>query len=297
MTDDQLLPEWAKPFGDAGDANDYWDLVCEVATLRWGTKPALDYLRGTVTMENGAVLNIGNIAADAIRYDQDTQRRGLYNFFCSFDTFQADAMADPMRDWEWARPRLRVRLQMAWEPGWKLVARPLDSRTILIVALDHESGCMPLAASKMDEWPVTEEEVWEIATANSVQQDRLERIELAAVRPRIYCFNGGMFTSGIALDLTGRLEQPLGDLGALVACPTAHITYVSPIRSMDRVQDTVARILMLSVMIQRDEPNPISTSVFWYRRPGVLEPGIVLSPPDRMENCFSEPIRTILDAA
>ncbi len=297
MTHDHLLPEWAQPFRNAEAANNYWDMVCEIATIRWGDQCTLNYLAGTLEMPNGAYLNIANVAIATAGSNPQSQRRGLYNFFASFDQFKPGELEQQMNDWEWVRPRLRIRLQRSWNPGWELLARSIDAQTDLVVALDHDLGSMPLAASKIDKWPVSKAEVWRVATEASAGQGGIERFDLVETYPKIICFDGGMFTSGIVMDLGGRLQHPVGELGALVSCPTAHITYVSPIRTLVNVQDAVARMLTLSVLCQQSEPNPITTSVFWYRSPGRLEPGVAFTGKNRLDIRFSEPLRSILDQA
>ncbi len=302
---DQLLPEWAQPFGDADAADEYWDLVCEIAHTRWGDDITLSYLWGRAEHSDGRVAQIHNIAKDAVGLDRRTQRNSLYNFFSMLDDMKRER--EQFRDWEWAAPRLRRRLQANWECPWELVDEPVDPYTNWVVALASESGCAPVAAAWLDDWKVDAAEVWERATAHSMRPKRLRRRKIHHVaaldgRPAaltfdktLHCFDGDMYTTGLAIDLTDRLPGQLGEDGALVVAPTAHQLYVMPITDLAEVPPLVIPLMVMSVLRQHTEPNPVSRSVFWYREPGRLEPCMTYSPEGQISVCAEEPLAKILN--
>ncbi len=305
---DQLLPEWAQPFGNPNAANDYWDLVCEVTYLRWGDEISLSYLAGKAKHVDGRVAQIHNIARAAVGLPADEQRRGLYNFFSMLDDMKRSI--EFLRNWDWVAPRLRRRLQLHWTPGWELLTEPVDAHTQWVVAVDSDSSCSPVNKEWMYDWGVCEEEVWERATAQSLRPRGMRRMQIDEVdglngapspmrfNDQLYCFEGDMYTSGMAADLTGRFQKSLGEHGALVIAPTAHQLYVHPIRHIEQVPELIAPLTVLSIMRTQTEPNPIGNSILWYREPGVLEPCTEFGPPMRIDVvCHSEPLRSVLLAA
>lgn len=302
------MPDWAQPFHDPDAANRYWDLVCEVATLRWGDEVSLSYLAGQVVHTDGRVAQIHNIARDATGRSLEVQRKGLYNFFSMMDDMPRTR--ELLNDWQWVRSRLRRRLQTRWEPGWNLVALEVDEHTQWVVAVDTGDSCVPVSAKQLTTWKVSEDEIWALATTQSLRPRGMRRLLIDKVdgldgqpsslrfNDRLYCFNGDMYTSGMAADLTGRFQQPLSDLGALVVAPTAHQLFVHPIRDIESVPPLIAPLTVLSVLRTYTEPNPISNSVLWYRGPGVLEPCTQFRQPSTIEvACPNEPLRSVLRAA
>ena len=301
---DQLLPEWAKPFGDANAADDYWDLVCEVAHARWGDNITLSYLWGRAEHADGRVGQIHNIAKEAVGQDRKTQRTGLYNFFSMLDDM--DRERELFSNWEWAAPRLRRRLQANWQCPWDLVDEPVDTYTNWIVAVASETGCAPVAAAWLNDWGVDEAQVWELATAQSARPRGLRRRRIRDVagldgRPSavtfdqtLHCFDGDMYTTGLAHDLTDRLPGSGGVHGALVVAPTAHQLYVMPIADLTEVPPVVIPLMVMSALRQHTEPNPVSRSVFWYRGPGRLEPCMTCSPEGRVTVLAAEPLAGLL---
>ncbi len=302
---DQLLPDWAQPFGGAGRANAYWDLVCDVSGHRWGGDVSLSYLTGTVTHTDGRVARIHNIARDAVGRTDDVQRQGLYNFFSMMDDMERTRMF--LQDWTWVRPRLRRRLQTRWQTEWELVSQPVDEHTQWLVVVDTDDSCVPVNAEQLGCWHVTRDEVWAVATAQALRPRGMRRLLVDEVTGvdgratplrfgnRLFCFAGDMYTSGIAADLTGRFQRALTSLGALVIAPTAHQLFVYPIRDVGQVPQLVAPLTVLSVIRTQTEPNPISNSVLWYREPGVLEPCTQFTPPSTIEiACTSDPLRSVL---
>ncbi|MFW2380781.1 MAG: hypothetical protein ACN4GZ_03405 [Acidimicrobiales bacterium] len=300
---DQLLPEWAQSFNGADSANDYWDLVCEIAHSRWGTDITLNYLWGRIEHRDGRIAQIHNIAKDAVGLDRRTQRNGLYNFLSMVDDMKREN--ELFSDWEWAAPRLRRRLQANWECPWQLVDEPIDPYTNWVVAVAAESGCAPVAAAWLDKWQVGAAEVWERATAQSRHPRNLVRRKMhdvaglnghpaLAFDSTLHCFDGDMYTTGLATDLTDELPEPLGENGALVVAPTAHQLYVMPIADLAAVPPMVVPLMVMSALRQHTDTNPVTRSVFWYRGPNRLEPCVTHSAQGRVTVCADEPLATIL---
>ncbi len=289
---DQLLPEWAQPFGDPLVANDYWDLVCEVAEARWGDDITLSYLEGSARHRDGRVAQFHNIARDAVDRDHDTQRRGLYNFLAMLDDMLRETRQ--LASWEWAAPRLRRRLQMRWDPPWPILHKSLDLHTDWIVALDTESGCAPVAVEWLADWGVSAETAWERASQQSLANPHIEVGRLGVDDDEVIGLYGDMCTSGAAMDLTQWFDEPLGDLGALVIAPTAHLLYAVPLRNLAAVADEALQLMVLGGLRMSSEPNPISQSLFWYRGPGRLEPCVSLSPTGSLRIDAGEPLRSRL---
>ncbi len=302
---DQLLPEWAQPFDNADTANDYWDLVCEVAHTRWGDDISLNYLWGRAEHTDGWVAQIHNLAKDAVGLDSRTQRTGLYNFFSMFDDMKRENQL--FKDWEWAAPRLRRRLQANWECPWQLLDDPIDPYTNWVVAIATESGCAPVAKAWLGDWDADESEVWARATRQSMLPPKLRRRRINQVASvngdpalltfdrTLHCFEGDMYTTGLAADLTDRLPGLIGEFGALVVAPTAHQLYVMPVADLAEVPPVVVPLMVMSILRQHTEPNPVSRSVLWYRGPGRLEPCMTYSSEGRITVCAAEPLATILN--
>jgi hypothetical protein len=301
---DQLLPAWAQPFGDAAAADDYWDLVCEIAQLRWGDDITLSFLWGRAEHHDGRAVQIHNIAKDAVGLDRRTQRNALYNFFSMVDDIEREHAL--FKKWEWAAPRLRRRLQANWECPWELVDEPVDPHTNWVVAIASESGCAPVAAEWLNHWNVDAAQVWKRATAQSMRPRGLRRRVIDHVagpngNPSLlrfggglHCLEGDLYTTGLANDLTERLPHPLGEHGALVAAPTAHQLYVMPIGDLVEVPPVVVPLIVMSVLRQYTDPNPVSRGVFWYRGRGRLEPCVTYSNEGRVAVHADEPLATIL---
>ncbi len=289
---DQLLPDWAQAFDDAEAADTYWELVCEVAHARWGDDITLNYLCGRAEHADGRVARIHNIARDAVGLDPTIQRNGLYNFFSMLDDMKREN--ELLKHWRWVGPRLRRRLQAEWNCPWPLVHEPIDRDTNWIVSVATESGCVPVAQSWLRDWDIDEPTVWERATQQSMRPKRLRRRVLRTVegpeRARavlrfdrgLHSFDGDMFTTGLATDLSEWLPEAQGEFGALIVAPTAHQLYVQPIISLDEVPPLIAPLTVLSILHQQTAPNPVSRSVLWYRGPGRLEPCTTYSPKGRI---------------
>ncbi len=301
---DQLLPQWAQPFDDAQAANDYWDLVCEIAHTRWGNDITLNYLWGRAEHTDGRIAQIHNLAKDAVGLDTLTQRTGLYNFFSMFDDMKREN--ELFKDWEWVAPRLRRRLQANWECPWQLVDDPIDPYTNWVVAIATESGCAPVAQAWLDDWGVNRAAVWARATRQSMHPPNVRRRTINHVAgaggnpalltfdKALHCFDGDMYTTGLAADLTGLFAGQIGEYGALVCAPTAHQLYVMPIADLAEVPPVVVPLMVMSILRQHTEPNPVSRSVLWYRGPEQLEPCMTYSPEGRISVCAAEPLATIL---
>lgn len=290
----QLLPDWAQPFPTASDADDYWDLVYDVATTRWGDDVICNYVFGTIRSPAGGTAHIDNIARDAARVpDIEARRRALYSFFSLLDDHSPERLAAQLEDWDWVRPRLRLRLMARFDAGFEHVRRPVDRRTDWVLALEITDGCLPIGVDVAACWPMGTEELWRLGQLQSLAASGVRRVQIWQA-PSIVCFEGGMFTSGLLTDLSGRLPTPVGPLGALVTAPTAHRCYVVPIRHTAIVPEAVVRLMSLSLLDQHTEPNRLSPSILWYRGAGVLEPGISVGP-SGIEVDLDEPLRTALE--
>lgn len=290
---DQLLPEWAQPFASPEEANEYWDLVCEVAAARWGDAVTCNYLFGTVMAPGGGVARIDNIARDAVHVrSAEVRRRGLYGFFSMMDDYRPDRLAEQLADWDWVRPRLRARLMGRFDAGIDHVRRRLDRRTDWVLALDLTSGCMPVGADVVGAWPVNGDDLWDLGHRQSGELSA--RRATMWLDPLVTGFYGNLFTSGLVGDLTDHLNRPIGPLGALVAAPVAHRLYVAPLRSPQETPEAVVRLMSLSILDQETEPNRLSSSILWYRGPGLLEPGLLVGN-DGIEVHLDEPLRSALD--
>lgn len=290
---DQLLPEWAQPFASPDEANEYWDLVCEVAAARWGEAVTCNYLFGTVMAPGGAVAHIDNLARDAVHVrSAEVRRRGLYGFFSMMDDHRPDRLAEQLADWEWVRPRVRTRLMGRFDAGIGHVSRSLDRRTDWVLALDLTTGCMPVGADVAEAWPMSRNDLWDLGHRQAVSLPA--RRATVWLDPVVTGFDGNLFTSGLVGDLTGRLTQPIGPLGALVTAPVAHRLYVVPLRSPHETPEAVVRLMSLSILDQETEPNRLSSSILWYRGPGRLQPGLSLGK-DGIAVHLDEPLRSALD--
>ncbi len=182
--------------------------------------------------------------------------------------------ADRLRDWTWARSRLRSRLQVKWDPPWELLARSVDVQTNRIVALDHPAGCAPVSIDHAERWGVDTDEIWETAIAQSIGQTGIRRY---AVDAGVHRFEGGLFTSGITSDLRRRLPEPLGHLGALVTCPTARVTYVNPLCRPRRPSDVDRSPSAPRRSPSRDRAEPDHDERALVPQPRTLESAVALT--------------------
>ncbi len=287
---DQLLPSWTQSFRHAVAAEEYWELVCETAELRWGDQVTCNFFTGVVQLDSGTAVSIANLARTAPHQDLAARRRGLYHLFATADDVRKSA--DRPKDWTWAKSRLRSRLQVKWDPPWELMAQSVDVQTNRIVALDHPAGCAPVAITQAERWGVDSDQIWDTAIAQSIGQPGIRHCDVGA---GVHRFEGGLFTSGITSDLRYRLPEPLGHLGALVTCPTARVTYVNPLWCLDDLRTTIGRLLHLAVLRHGIEQNPITTSILWYRSPGTLEPAVAVTRRREIHLGPAEPFVSLFD--
>ena len=263
-------PFWARAFVHPDAANDYWDLVVDVATARWGDEVTFDPFSGCLHLEDGARISIANLAADAVHFDPPAQRAGLYSFFSHFDSVRPDRLLEFTRSWPDVQGSLRVRLWAGKMPFAGL-SRPITRNVHQVVVLDHPAGCLAVAMKHFDCWGRSEEEVLKLAHANTKDEVKPDVTIGARENCMFLWFAGGLFTTGLAFDLS-ELPVAVGERGALICAPTSRDLIVMPLHESTNAAAFSIDLLELTLPVVKREPNPLAVDQLWYRGRGDLVP-------------------------
>lgn len=295
MSATRPLPRWLDHFTD-DQAHRFIELIDEIVQLRWPPDDAeLRLQDGVVVMADGGVVGLRNIARQLAPIDDSRWRAELYTFLSSMDDIGRHGPLD-LSDWRDVSKTLRPRLfpsSLLTATGARLTGTSLGPDLVLGLAARVSHGVAAINESHRRAWGVSVEDLWVTARANAAvttgpDWDELgvtlclpetplaspvESEEGALPREALLMLSGGLFTTGLADDLTA-FEQigAIGELGALIAAPSSELLLVLPIHDTATLEFESRRLRELAARFVATEPHPIASALLHYREPGHLTP-------------------------
>ena len=261
----------------------------------------LDEAQGTVTVsELDCVLGLSNLAQMCRSVDPEDWRLLVYSHMARLDDFAPEVLSELMGDYERVKGDLRVRvvspnhLEHIDPVGDPL---PLGMFACLSVALD--GATMPVDRSHFDQWGQDQDEVMAAALANTLEAEEVVATEIDEMKGRFTALSGdSLFTSALMLGSADDMPD-VGEMGAVVAVPTARDVLVCPVRATEEFVDDSAAMLAVSYTRFLAGPNSVSPNALWWR------PGEPLEAFARLDNATFELaappelrdyLRSVLDA-
>lgn len=290
---------WA-PWWSAEKTRRFLSEVEEVVGARFG-EFELDEAQGTVTVsELDCVLGLSNLAQMCRSVDPEDWRLLVYSHMARLDDFAPEVLSELMGDYERVKGDLRVRvvspnhLEHIDPVGDPL---PLGMFACLSVALD--GATMPVDRSHFDQWGQDQDEVMAAALANTLEAEEVVATEIDEMKGRFTALSGdSLFTSALMLGSADDMPD-VGEMGAVVAVPTARDVLVCPVRATEEFVDDSAAMLAVSYTRFLAGPNSVSPNALWWR------PGEPLEAFARLDNATFELaappelrdyLRSVLDA-
>jgi hypothetical protein len=167
-------------------------------------------------------------------------------------------------DFEQARSALKLRIQRAETLGPTAVSAPVAGVLHAVLVLDLPSFVTPVRQADLAAWQRPADQLVRLAVENVKTQERVEVKPMEISGARIFAVSGrSVFVATLGLaaeDLVGSA----GELGALVAMPSAHILLC---HSLEGGRSMKALHAMAAGSLQAFEggPAPLSPDLLWKR--------------------------------
>lgn len=269
---DEPAPEWASFFKPAEFA-DFCGML-DAALKEMGRDYEIDAEGGMVRVaEPGqaepnslGLLNLAQMCRQAPRLDWPSIVRRHFDQILRHRAEAEDLMKRLERDFETARPLLKVRLYPA--------DTPLDPDTVqhpaegLLAALvyDLPETVMSVSKDHIRAWGRSAGELFKIALDNVRNEPGIED-EVLEIPGRVsfHVLSGAsFFTATQALLMEKWLPKPLSDLGALVAVPTRHTVIYHPIAD-ETVSAAIHAMVFYANGLFQQGPGSITPTLYWWR--------------------------------
>ena len=233
----------------------------------------IDEAAGTVTVSDlDCVLGLSNLAQTCRMADTEDWRLLIYSHMTRLDDFAPEALSELLGDYERVKGDLRVRVVSAHhtehiEPVGDPL--PLGMFSCLSVALD--GAAMPVDRSHFDQWDMDQHEVMAVALANTVAAEEVVATEVDELKGQFTALSGdSLFTSALMLGPADAMPE-VGEMGAVVAVPTARDLLVCPIRATEEFVNDSATMLAAGYVRYLAGPNSVSPNALWWRPGEPLE--------------------------
>lgn len=296
-TDADEVPTWASFFDDEQFAE--FMLVVEQDLER----------RGDVTIEDGVVeltidgggqhrLGLQNLAQLCNQVERENWRELVREHFdrviVSTHTHDLEALS---RDWSRVRTMVKVRLyarESLGELTESTVHREVGEDLVSVLVYDLPDAVATVPTDAPARWPVSLDEVFELALRNVLEQDEIEieTLELDDGTRFSVMVGESFFVTSRLLVLQEHLD-PVNAMGALVAVPNRHTLLFSTIVDLG-VVDTIHAMAILAHRRHAEGPGSLSPSLYWWRDGSLLalptevdDEGVRFFPPTEfVEGCL-----------
>jgi hypothetical protein len=179
-----------------------------------------------------------------------------------------DDFMKQLEDWPFARERLRIRV---WEDGGlpgglKYLLRKDIPGLTTVLSVDCPESVTTAPVEAVAKWGIREEELFQIALANSIAELRIEHLLLDETRPDgpvAYSDDQSLCLTSLVLDRT-RLQPMCGAHGAFVSLPTRHVVLAAPFHTLANLND-VGALLSLGTSLYKAGPGSLSTKIWWVK--------------------------------
>lgn len=249
---------------------------------------------GPDAMEYG-LTNLAQVCGGSERSDWPGIIRGHFDHM---EALRAEPEGEP-RDWEAARPLLRLRLfGPEFGPLDHLVTYPVAPDVVAALALDLPTTVTTFARDAIAGWPPVDE-LHAIALDNVRAEPAPDPETIGAPPAAITALIGESFFVATRLLFLPEVIDLSDTAHAIVAVPNRHTLLAHAIRTPDALT-ALSVMVQIAVKLHRDGPGSIVPTVFWWHR-GALTPipaeidgkGVSVWPPD----AFLELINTLAPAA
>jgi hypothetical protein len=221
--------------------------------------------------DKGNQIGLTNLFAICRQSDRAKWPSLVSGYFDQLKARRADEKAARARleAFETAREILRVRIygpEMKETLGETSLCRENPLGYVEAVMYDAPSGAGNVAASYLQKWGKSEDEVFRIAVENTLAGIR-DKFVGFDVPNAMYLYLLGSesdiyVTSGI-FDLP-RFGLPAGDFGTLVAIPTREMIIAVPLQNKADVNRQVVLFALIAARMHKLGPASISPRIFWY---------------------------------
>ena len=172
------------------------------------------------------------------------------------------------KDFEYANQFLRVlikdssfNLDEEFENSGIIFRTDLPETNTFLV-LEFENKFRYINFVNIADWNVSIEELFEIAIANTPDEEIEVKELLCDDKFTVYAFFSGDYSASLMLDLENRYDFAIGLFGSLIAIPTKGTALVYPVAS-NNVQEMI-QILNPSIeQFYKEDPGQISTNFYW----------------------------------
>ena len=167
-------------------------------------------------------------------------------------------------DFDKARGSLKLRVQRAAAVGPNAISAPIAGELRAVLVLDLPSFVTPVRPADLAAWERPAEELVALALENVKAQEQVELKPMEVAGGRLFAVTGQsvfVATLGLAAE---ELLGATGELGALLAMPSAHIMLchsLAEARSLKIVEAMAAGALQAF----ESGPAPLSPDLFWKR--------------------------------
>jgi len=265
---DARVPSWAT-FFDGEEYDHFMQVVADDLARR-----------GDVTIEEGVAeleiegggqhrLGLQNLAQLCNQVEEDQWEELVREHFdrviVSTHTHDLEAIG---RDFSQVKSIVKVRLyarESLGELTASTIHRDLGEDLVSVLVYDLPDAVATVPTEAPSHWPLTLDEVFEIALANVLEQDEVETevLDLDDGTKFSVMVGESFFVTSHMLVLENYL-QPVTSMGALVAVPNRHTLLFAPIADLT-VVDTLHAMAILANRRHAEGPGSLSPSLYWWR--------------------------------
>jgi len=265
--------------------------------------PVTINIEGTVTPHDGVMTyGLSNLVQTCAQYnmrDADILRARIAEHF---DTMLRTSDFDGKRrkqleDWEFAMPRLRVRLwDMDTGPFLKSAVTSEDIPGLATtLSVDFPESVDSVSQEAAKKWRCGETELLRIALGNTLRSFSAEAKQIDAERfgPMQVVEAESFYSSAAALDIE-RYPDLLGPRGAFITIPTRPQVFALPVETAGDMR-FVSELVRFTRWCFEMGPGSVSQRLWWYREGKWLAvaydadgPNITIKPPEELQSYLEE---------
>lgn len=212
-------------------------------------------------------LGLGKLARQCSLAGEELWSEIIRHHFAAMDTVRAheEERAALFADFEQVRDQLKLRLY----PDTYLAHGPICCWTFApglnaVLVLDLPKVLAVIKPDESAQWPISKDELYDLALRNTVEQEAEPRVEPFTMGP----YGAGKLLVGSNLFVTthallvGKYIEPTSVLGGLLSVPDQHHAIVMPF-DHERVIDILGPLLYITRGLFEQGTGPISPHVYW----------------------------------
>lgn len=212
-------------------------------------------------------LGLGKLARQCSLAGEESWSEIIRHHFAAMDTVRAheEERAELLADFEWVRDQLKLRLY----PDTYLAHGPICCWTFApglnaVLVLDLPKVLAVIKPEESAQWPISKDELYDLALRNTVEQEEKPRVEPFTMGPYgkgKLLVGDNLFVTTHAL-LVGNYVEQMSELGVLFSAPNQHHALVIPF-DQDHVLDVLGPFLYITRELFAQGVGPISPHAYW----------------------------------